>query len=69
VHIMTTCRIGRNAPGRWELEVTAPGAEPVRMTDLPCDPKFRKLEWLGFISNSQTDTVFDIDNIRITVRP
>jgi len=69
VHIAATCRIGREAPGRWDLEVTASGAEPVRMTDLPCDPKFRKLEWLGFISNSQTDTVFDIDNIRITVRP
>jgi len=69
VHFVTTCRIGRDAPGKWDLEVTAPGAEPLRLTGLACDPKCRRFQWLGFISNATERTVFYLDNVRITVRP
>ena len=41
--------------GAYDLTVTVPGREPKRLTQVPCDPKCRRLEWLGFVSNA-TDT-------------
>jgi len=45
--------------------VTLPGQKPQTFEDLPCDPRFRELQWLGFISNATEKTVFYVDNVKI----
>ncbi len=55
--------LGENAPRQWNLTVSVPGREP-QSFELPHrSPGFDRLERLVIMSNSQTDTVFYIDNV------
>lgn len=68
VRLQLTCPVGKQSTGRWNLTVTRPGAEPQTFEDLPCaSPKFRQLEWLGFISLATQKTVFEIDDLKMAV--
>jgi len=66
VHIEVACVLGEKATGTFELKVLLPGQnEPKTFNDLPCDEKFRELDWVGFIANGQEHAVFYVDNVEI----
>ncbi|MCC7492153.1 MAG: right-handed parallel beta-helix repeat-containing protein [Fimbriimonadaceae bacterium] len=63
-----TAALGDGARGQWSLQATAPGRPPVQATDLPCDPAFRRLEWLGFVSLADLATACYLDDVDLAVR-
>ena len=36
-------------------------------SDLPCDPRFRKLQWLGIVADSNAAVTFYVDNVKLEV--
>lgn len=70
VHVEVTSGLGKQADGTFTVSVTLPGKQPQRFEKLPCDPKCKELQWLGFVSNATTDVVFYLDNVKLeTVKP
>ena len=67
VHFELSSVLGKDADGTWKLTVTVPGREPEALEDLPCDPKCKTLEWLGFISNATDTAVLYLDNLKLDV--
>ena len=65
VHFDITTSLGKQSTHKWNLTVTIPGQEPITLTDLPCDPDWKALEWLGFVSNSTTKLAFFLDNVKL----
>ncbi len=65
VHFEIVCGLGKHANGTYDLTVTVPGREPKRLEKLPCDPRFKRLEWLGFVSNATGPAVFYLDNLKL----
>lgn len=63
------CPVGKQATGTWDLTVKLPGQEAKTFTGLDCGSKksFRSLEWLGFISEATTRTVFYVDDLKMEV--
>ncbi|MHB0998808.1 MAG: right-handed parallel beta-helix repeat-containing protein [Armatimonadota bacterium] len=62
-----TCGIGGDSTGSYDMKVTVPGkSKPLSFKNLPCDPKFDVLRWIGFVSNSETSSKFYIDDISFT---
>jgi len=61
--------IGVEAPlgekaGTWNLTVTLPGTEPRRFEGLANQhPEWRTLEWIGFVSQADTDAEVWIDDL------
>ncbi len=68
VHLEIVCGLGAKATGTYDLIVTLPGQSPRRFEKLPCDPKFKELEWLGFVSTAAGRAVFYLDNIKLNRR-
>jgi Right handed beta helix region len=67
VHIEVTATLGARSAGTWDLAVTLPGADPQRFVGLPNgNADWKSLDWIGFVSNAQIETVIYLDNIRIT---
>jgi hypothetical protein len=65
-HVEVTLPLGDRA-GKWELTVTLPGQEPRRFADLEVvTPGWKRITWIGFVSNATKKTVFYLDNLRIT---
>jgi hypothetical protein len=64
LHIEVACGLGDAANGRWTLRYGPRGGELSRF-ELPCDPKFRKLDWVGFIADASIAAVFYVDNVNI----
>ena len=69
VHLEITATTGPKSTARWQLSLTLPGQPPQSFKDLPCDPCWKQLEWLGFVSNADTKTVFHIDNLSLSHKP
>ena len=65
VHMDITTSLGKQSTHKWNLTVTVPGQEPIKLTDLPCDQDWKAFEWLGFISNSTTKLAFFLDNVKL----
>lgn len=65
VHLEVRAVTGDGAAGTWELELTLPGEVPRVFDRLACDPAWKSLEWLGFVSNADRKTVYQIDNLRL----
>ena len=58
--------LGKHAPRKFKLTVTAPGKDPQVFADLAMPGQdFHELQWLGFSSTSAEDSVFYLDNLRI----
>ena len=53
--------------GSWQIEVSGP-AGGILDARLPCDPAFRELRWLGFVSDADAEAVFHIDRVRFGYR-
>ena len=68
IHFEIACRLGKQATGTWTLTVTVPGQPPQTFANLPCDPKCKEVQWLGFVSNAVERTVFYLDNLKIEAR-
>jgi len=65
VHVEVSCRLGTPQPTSYTLRVDVPEQAPVEMADLPCEPKFRRLDWVGFVANGNRETTFYVDDIAI----
>lgn len=63
--VAAVCWLGRQSTGTWSFTLTAPDAEPVTFENLPCDPRFKRLQWLGIVSNATDHRVFYVDNVRL----
>lgn len=68
IHFEVSANLGAKANGKWELRVTLPGAHPQIFAELPLNPAWKKLDWLGFISNAREKSVYYIDNIELENR-
>ncbi len=54
------------AAGAWDLVVTQPGEEPKRFEKLPAvHQEWRTLDWLGFISQAETEAVVWIEDLEL----
>ena len=69
VHIEITAATGPKSSATWNLSLTLPGQPPQLYKNLPCDPRWKQLEWLGFVSNSDTKTAYQIDNLSLSHKP
>ena len=65
VHFDITFGLGKQNTGTWDLTVTVRGQDPVKLADLPGDPKLKRLEWLGFVSAAEDKRVFYLDNVKL----
>jgi hypothetical protein len=66
IHIDITANTGDTANGQWGLTVTWPGlAAPYHVEGLPCDSRFRTMNWYGFVSNTDGPSVFYVDNVNL----
>ena len=63
LHFEVQAGLGAQASATWDLRVTAPGSAPRNFQKLPCDPRWKKLDWLGFVSNADHQAVFYLDNL------
>jgi hypothetical protein len=68
VHFDITFGLGKQNTGTWDLTVTVPGQDPVRLEALPANPRLRRLEWLGFVSAAEDRAVFHLDNVKLEVQ-
>jgi len=58
---------GLGGENTWDMMVTLPGRRPKAFKDLKnSNTKFEQLTWIGFTSNATKQTVFYLDNIKIT---
>jgi len=44
------------------------GQQPQKFEKLPCDPKCKELQWLGFVSNATEKAVFFVDNVKLVTK-
>ena len=66
VHIEFVCGLGKISPRMYELTVTLPGEAPRKFEGLSVgSERWRRLDWLGFISLATDTAVFYIDNLRL----
>ena len=69
MHFDIVVTVGPEAEGRWDLTVTWPGQDkPVVLKGLPCDPRFRALDWFGMSSNMTVAAHFYWDNVKVGPR-
>ena len=66
VHFQVSAGVGKQSTATWSLVVTLPGQPPQTFGNLPCDPQWNQLEWLGFVSNADTKTVYYLDNLDLS---
>jgi hypothetical protein len=57
--------LGTGEGGSWSLKVIIPGQAPREFKDLPGNPKFKTLTWLGFSSDADEKTVFYLDDFSL----
>lgn len=69
IHFEVASGLGNKSTGTWELSVTVPGQLQRKFSGLPCDPNWKRLDWLGFVSNADTNTVFYLDNLMLWNEP
>jgi len=65
IHFEVTAALGSNSTGTWELTVTLPDQPPKIFTGLKCNPEWRQLDWLGFVSNANRKTTYYLDNLSL----
>jgi hypothetical protein len=64
-HFEITAGLGTNSNATWNLTVTLPGQPPRHFAGLPCDPAWKQLEWLGFVSNADKRATCHLDNLKL----
>jgi hypothetical protein len=69
IHFEIKTGLGAQSTGTWEMTVQVPGEPAHHFTDLPSQPGWKTLDWLGFISNANGPSVFYLDNVMIHNKP
>lgn len=71
LHVEISAGLGALANGQWALKITgADGAVLFEQQDLPGDPEFNRVLWLGFVANGKAPAVMYLDNLNLrTVAP
>ena len=65
VHVDISIELGEGKPKTYQFTLSVPNREPI-VAELPYVGKaFEKITWLGISSNSNTATVFYIDNLKL----
>ena len=68
VRVEIACGLGKQATGHYDLKVTLPGQPARQWRKVACgSAKFRRLEWLGFVSLATGTSAFWLDNVRQNV--
>jgi hypothetical protein len=65
VRFEISANLGTGEAGSWSLKVIIPGQAPREFKDLPGNPKFKALTWLGFSSDADEKTVFYLDDFSL----
>ncbi|MFV1967962.1 MAG: hypothetical protein ACC628_21265, partial [Pirellulaceae bacterium] len=66
IHVEVAATLGEQSTGTWDLTVTLPGEAPRRFEKLNNgSADWKKLTWLGIISNATESTVFYLDNLKL----
>jgi hypothetical protein len=65
IHFEVRAGLGDQAQGTWYLQLTLPGQPVMRFAGLRCNPQWRQIDWIGFVSNADSRTVFYLDNLRL----
>jgi hypothetical protein len=64
LHVEIVDGLGALADGTWGLKISgADGKVLFEQPDLPCDPEFSRVLWLGFVANGTAPAVFYLDNL------
>ena len=67
VHVEIEAALGKNASRQFKVTLTPPTGPAQVFADLLISGKeFRELQWLGFSSTAAADTVFCLDNLKLT---
>jgi hypothetical protein len=67
MHFEITAGLGNGGRSAWDMTVTLPDRAPKVFKGLQNgNTKFNQLTWLGFSSNATKQTVFYLDNIKLT---
>lgn len=70
VRVEIATGVGSKNTGKWSLTVTLPGQAPRAFDDLPhVSGAFKKLNWVGFVSDATAATKFYLDDIKLTNAP
>jgi hypothetical protein len=64
-HVRMVAGLGARAAATWRLEVRPAGGSAQVVEGLPCGRGFKKLQWLGFVSNATTAAVYYVDNVQL----
>ncbi len=64
LHFEIADGLGALADALWDLRITNQAGEVLfEGTDLPCDPEFSRILWLGFVSNGTEPAEMYLDNV------
>lgn len=64
-HVEVSAKVGSDADGKWQLNVTLPG-QAAQTFELPnLDQTFKNLTWVGWSSSATEKTTFYLDNIKL----
>ena len=69
IHFEITAGLGDQSTGTWEIIVQVPGQPVQHFKELPCNPAWKSLDWMGFISHATGPSVFYLDNVMIHNKP
>ncbi len=68
LHIEMSDGLGSLADGLWKLRIRdEKGALLFEQDDLPCDPEFSRVLWLGFVAHGTAPAIFYLDNLKMTL--
>lgn len=65
-HVAVSAKVGAQADGKWELQVTLPGQAAQAFEFANGSEDFKNLTWVGFSSSATDKTAFYLDNIKLT---
>ncbi|OJW26732.1 MAG: hypothetical protein BGO49_18325 [Planctomycetales bacterium 71-10] len=68
LRVRVESRLGAGRP-TWSLAVERPGAEPLKLADLPVADGWKSVDWVGFVSPAEHPTAVYLDDLDLNVRP
>ena len=71
MHVEVEAGHGGQADDTWRLTVTLPNETPHMFDKLPVGSPgaYRRLTWLGFVSEGDADAIYWLDNVRVEHQP
>jgi hypothetical protein len=64
VGLLVSSGCGPQSDGKWRLEVSLPGQPVRKFESLPCQEGWTKLDWIGWTSAADEQTVFYLDDLK-----